>query len=115
MKRAQHAAPNPKLEWWDYSDIPGGGNKKIKGPAHMAEGGHHPRKAPNPQPLLRADIYGIASIYSSAATWSFPHLTHMGLPWMHISETDGFLPFEFSRLTVVHIHDHLTRVGLPMG
>ena len=32
------------------SDTPGGGHKKIKGPAHMVEGGHHLRKAPNPHP-----------------------------------------------------------------
>ena len=33
---------------WDYSDISGGGHKKIKGPTHMDEGGHHLSKAPNP-------------------------------------------------------------------
>ena len=37
---------------WDYPDIPGGGHKKIKGPTHMAEGGHHLRKAPNSLPLI---------------------------------------------------------------
>ena len=44
----QHIIPNSKR--WDYWDIPGGGHKKIKGHAHMAEGGHHLRKAPNPHP-----------------------------------------------------------------
>ena len=34
----------------DYSDIPGGGHKKIKGPAHMVEGGNHLRKDPTPHP-----------------------------------------------------------------
>ena len=42
----QHTTPNSKR--WEYSDTPGGGHKKITGPAHMAEGGHHLRKAPNP-------------------------------------------------------------------
>ena len=39
----QHIIPNSKR--WDYSDTPGGGHKKSKGPAHMVEGGHHLRKA----------------------------------------------------------------------
>ena len=33
----QHMTPNSKR--WDYSDTPGGGHKKIKGPAYVAEGG----------------------------------------------------------------------------
>ena len=37
----QHITPNSKR--WDYSDIPGGSHGQIKGPAHMVEGGHHPR------------------------------------------------------------------------
>ena len=41
---------SPNSKRWDYSDTPGGGHKKIKGPAHMVEGGHHLRKAPNPHP-----------------------------------------------------------------
>ena len=45
----QHITPNSKRR--DYSYTPGGGHKKIKGPAHMVEGGHHLRKAPNPHPL----------------------------------------------------------------
>ena len=32
--------------------IKGGGHKKIKGPAHMVEGGHHLRKAPSPHPHI---------------------------------------------------------------
>ena len=32
----QHITPNSKR--WDYSDIPSGGHKKIKGPAYMVEG-----------------------------------------------------------------------------
>ena len=44
----QHKTPNSKI--WDYSDIPGGGHKKRKGPAHMVEGGHHIRKSPKPPP-----------------------------------------------------------------
>ena len=36
MKRAQHAAHNPKFE--------------KMGPTHMVEGGHHLRKAPSPHP-----------------------------------------------------------------
>ena len=46
----QHIIPNS--ERWNHSDTPGGGHKKIKGPAHMVEGGHHFREAPNPHPHL---------------------------------------------------------------
>ena len=42
----QHITPNSKR--WVYSDIPDGGHKKIKGPAHLVEGGHHFKKAPIP-------------------------------------------------------------------
>ena len=45
----QHTTQNSKR--WDYSYIPGSGLKKIKGPAHMFESGHHVRKATNPHPL----------------------------------------------------------------
>ena len=45
----QHITPNSKRG--DYSGVPGGGHKNITGPAHMAEGGHHLRKAPHPHPL----------------------------------------------------------------
>ena len=46
----QHITPNSK--GWDYLDIPGGGQKKIIGPAHIAEGGHYLRKSPNPHPQM---------------------------------------------------------------
>ena len=49
----QHIIPNSKR--WDYSDIPGGGHKQIKGPTHTIEGGHHLRKALNPHPLMRPE------------------------------------------------------------
>ena len=42
----QHITPNSKR--WDHSDIPSGGHKKIKEPAHMVEGSQHLRKKPNP-------------------------------------------------------------------
>ena len=45
----QYIIPNSKR--WDYSDTPGDSHIKIKGPAHMVEGGHHLRKPPNPHPL----------------------------------------------------------------
>ena len=43
----------------DYSDIPSGAHKKIKGPAHLVEGGHHLRirKAPNPHPQHTSKIW----------------------------------------------------------
>ena len=46
-----------KTYWkrWDYSDIPGGGHKKIKGPAHMVEGGLHLRKAHNSRQVEEKD------------------------------------------------------------
>ena len=31
----------------------------VKGPAHMAEGGHHLRKAPNPHPLDTTQVVEI--------------------------------------------------------
>ena len=46
----QHITQN--LKRWDYSDTPGGGHKKIKGSAHIDEGGHHPKKGPQPHPLV---------------------------------------------------------------
>ena len=50
----QHITPNSKR--WDYSDIPDGGLQKIKRPAHMVEGGHHLRKAPDPHPLATYEL-----------------------------------------------------------
>ena len=50
----QHITPNTKR--WDYSDTPGGGHRKIKGPAHKVEGGHHLRKAPNPHPRSNDEV-----------------------------------------------------------
>ena len=63
MYSTQHITPNSKR--LDYSDVPGGGHKKIEGPANMAEGGHHLRQAPptphpTPHPhsrLLRSYCY----------------------------------------------------------
>ena len=51
----QHMTPNSKR--WDYSDIPGGSNQQIKGPAHMAEGGHHPRNRPSTLGTTSVDFY----------------------------------------------------------
>ena len=53
----QHITPNSKR--WDYSDTPGGGHKKTKGPAHTVEGGHHLRKAPNSHPQKHCE-WGVA-------------------------------------------------------
>ena len=38
----------PNLKRWHYSDIPSGGHKSLKGPAHMVEGGHQFRKKNSP-------------------------------------------------------------------
>ena len=51
MIRAQHAAHNPKFEKTELFRHPGSGHKYIKGPAHMAKGGHYPREAHSPHPL----------------------------------------------------------------
>ena len=40
----------PKSKIRTYSEIPGGGNWKIKGPSHMVEGGLHIGKSPNTHP-----------------------------------------------------------------
>ena len=42
----QHIIPNSKR--CNYSNIPSGGHKYIKGPAQIAEGGQHFRKATDP-------------------------------------------------------------------
>ena len=51
----QHITPNSKR--WDYSDIPGGSHLQIKGPAHMVEGGHHPRNRPPTLGTTSVDFY----------------------------------------------------------
>ena len=43
----QHLTPNSKS--WDYSDMPGGGVWKIKGPTYLDDGNH---QDPNPHPHL---------------------------------------------------------------
>ena len=48
VRNMQHITPNSKR--WDYTDIPGGGHQKIKGPAYMDKGGYYIRKSPNSQP-----------------------------------------------------------------
>ena len=45
---------------WDYSDTPGGGRLKIKGPAHMIEGDYHLRKIPQPPPMH--NVTGLGNI-----------------------------------------------------
>ena len=60
------------LKKWDYSDIPGGGHKRIKGPAHVAEGDHHLRKAPNPHP----HSFGMCNLYIAKLHW---HLSDMDM------------------------------------
>ena len=51
----QHITPNSKR--WDYSDIPGGSHGQIKGPAHMVEGGHHPRNRSPTLGTTSVDFY----------------------------------------------------------
>ena len=53
----QHITQNSKR--WDYSDPPGGGHKKIEGPAQMTERGHHIRKSPYPHQHSSKDEYNI--------------------------------------------------------
>ena len=81
----QHITPNSKR--WNYSDIPGDGHKKIKGLAHMVEGGHHLRKAPNPHPPETRGRYrcqntnqDLDSISRSVVTSSYLHngVSHTG-------------------------------------
>ena len=64
----QHIIPNSKRR--NYSDIPGSGHKYIKGPTHMAEGGHHPREAHSPHSLestkylaLRVELWSMYSYH----------------------------------------------------
>ena len=64
----QHITPNSKR--WDYSDNPGGGHKKIKGPAHMVDGGHHLRKAPTPHPRSNWGVKDDLCIYSGGCVFA---------------------------------------------
>ena len=52
----QHITPHSKRR--DYSDIIGGGHKKIKGPTHMTKDGHHLKKPPTPTHEPKADTEG---------------------------------------------------------
>ena len=40
------------LKRWNIQTSPMVAIDRLKGPAHMVEGGHHLRKAPNPDPPL---------------------------------------------------------------
>ena len=62
----QHITSNSKR--WDYSDTPGGGHTKIKGPAHMTEGGHHLGKAPSPHPQNQIQVLRLCLIWSVRIT-----------------------------------------------
>ena len=66
MKCAQHAAHTPNSKRWDYSDIPGGSHGQIKGPAHMVEGGHHPRNRPSTLGTTSVDFY-----HYPVAVWAY--------------------------------------------
>ena len=46
MLNMHHITPNVKR--WDYSNIPGGGHKKIKGPAHRLKVATTLEKPPTP-------------------------------------------------------------------
>ena len=41
------------------------GHKKIKGPAHIVEGGHHLRKAPQPPPTFLGPGHKQAQYYET--------------------------------------------------
>ena len=72
---------------WDYLDIPSNGHKKIEGDAHMAEGGHQLRKAPNPYPHLTP---------SEA-------ISHWFIQWIVAWGTDD-LSLKLSVFVLVHYH-----------
>ena len=57
MKCAQHAAHNPKFEKMGLFRHPRGSHGQIKGPAHMVEGGHHPRNRPPNPGTTSVDFY----------------------------------------------------------
>ena len=57
MKCAQHAAHNPKFEKMGLFRHPGDSHGQIKGPAHMVEGGHHPRNRPPTLCTTSVDFY----------------------------------------------------------
>ena len=51
----QHITPNSKR--WDYSYIPVAAINRLKDPAHMAEGDHHPRNWPPTLGTTSVDFY----------------------------------------------------------
>ena len=74
----QHITPNSKR--WDYSDIFGGGHKKIKGPIHMVEGGHHLRKATNPYHSDFKSVFSEHMLCIKSLT-TFYEITLRGMTW----------------------------------
>ena len=93
----------PKFERWDYSDILGGSHKKIRWPAHMAEGGHHLRKAPNPHPLKYARHPSQIAKFMGP-TWgppgSFrPQMGPLLAPWTLLSGVVSVQHWNLSRIT----------------
>ena len=62
----QHITPNSKIEY--YSDILVVTLKKIKGPTHMVEGGHHLRN-PHPPPNIIGPDNGLSRDRRQAIIW----------------------------------------------
>ena len=72
LKMQQH------LKIWDYSVIPSGDHKDIKGHAHMVDGGHHLRKVPTPTQLI--DYWLTTNIYD----------------WTHLStNSSSYIMFQY--------------------
>ena len=64
---------NPISKKWDYSDIPGGGHKQIKGPAHMVEGDHYLRKPPTPTHKMLSKYMRILKSWHNNIRLGDPH------------------------------------------
>ena len=85
---------NPNLKRCDYSDIPGGGVWKIKGPAYLVDGSHH-LKDLNPHLLRKKDL-----LHQEITMLWLPYLLrnnpHIKVHWLHEQLCD--MRIEFSNL-----------------
>ena len=92
----QHITPNSKS--WDYSDMPGGGVWKIKGPTYLVDGSHQD-PSPHPHLLRKKDL-----LHQEITMLWLPYLSylpssHKRIHWLHVScEQLCDMRIEFSNL-----------------
>ena len=97
----QHITPNSKR--WDYSDIPGGSHGQIKGPAHMVEGGHHPRNRPPTLGTTSVDFY-----HYPVTVWAYS----TPQPNTEVPAPTGGLPIVVSMIPYIKIQTQIWFVSI---